>query len=519
MTRDNISVWTQPRPTHHSSRSTHHPAPKSRRRSTRGTPLIRKHRAAPAVILVLILLVATVGSNATEKEKVAKTPGPVAHQLSKARTPDGSYISWREHLIDDTAISGTPISGSDGLKMVDLDLDGHLDIVSVHESDTRYDGVPDGDIRIAFGSADPDSWVLATLADGPEAGAPEDVAVGDVNGDGYPDVIAACELAHLIYFQNPGKTARTARWDRVIPPITLNRGSFIRVFLADFNGDGRLEAVAPNKGEQNPDRRKMKPKAISIFHIPENPLDPSGWREQVLGRHLIPQNARPVDLDGDGDLDIIGGSRGEAQIIWFENVDPSKFAFTAHPVTIDKGRGGGFNLAFADLNNDDRLDIILAVNWGLAWIERPDDPASPWTNHPIGTFAPDSITGVETADINGDGRMDVIAGSYSRGPRDRDGDVTPKHALGRLGWFECPADPTAEWTRHDISRRKRGMFDQFVARDMDGDGDVDFVGTRGNSDPYDGVFWLEQVRSKEPQPAFQRARDTDSQEMPLPGAN
>ena len=60
------------------------------------------------------------------------------------------------------------------------------------------------------------------------------------------------------------------------------------------------------------------------------------------------------------------------------------------------------------------------------------------------------------------------------------------------------------------------MFDQFVARDMDGDGDVDFVSTRGNSEPYDGVFWLEQVRTKEPVPAFQRARETDSAEMPLP---
>lgn len=60
------------------------------------------------------------------------------------------------------------------------------------------------------------------------------------------------------------------------------------------------------------------------------------------------------------------------------------------------------------------------------------------------------------------------------------------------------------------------MFDKFIARDMDGDGDMDFVGTRGNSYPHDGVFWLEQVRSAAPQPAFQRARAIDSPEMPLP---
>ena len=52
--------------------------------------------------------------------------------------------------------------------------------------------------------------------------------------------------------------------------------------------------------------------------------------------------------------------------------------------------------------------------------------------------------------------------------------------------------------------------------DMDQDGDVDFVATRGNSAPYDGVFWLEQVRSSEPLPSFERARIDDSREAPLP---
>ena len=67
-----------------------------------------------------------------------------------------------------------------------------------------------------------------------------------------------------------------------------------------------------------------------------------------------------------------------------------------------------------------------------------------------------------------------------------------------------------------ISRRKRGMYDKFIARDLDADGDTDFVGTRGNSAPYDGVYWLEQVRSSTPRPAFERARTEDSPEMPLP---
>jgi hypothetical protein len=60
------------------------------------------------------------------------------------------------------------------------------------------------------------------------------------------------------------------------------------------------------------------------------------------------------------------------------------------------------------------------------------------------------------------------------------------------------------------------MFDKFVARDLDGDGDIDFIGTRGNSAPFDGVFWLEQVRSSNPVASFQAARSDESPEMPLP---
>ena len=126
------------------------------------------------------------------------------------------------------------------------------------------------------------------------------------------------------------------------------------------------------------------------------------------------------------------------------------------------------------------------------------------------------MTGMEFADIDQDGDMDLIGGSYSRGPRTGDGDVDMHDALGRIGWFENPGDAISTWTRHDISRRKRGMYDKFITRDVDQDGDLDFLTTRGNSAPFDGVIWLEQVRTSEPVAAFQAARANDSEEMPLP---
>jgi hypothetical protein len=470
-------------------------------------------------LTVTTVLLSTISSSMIGQNLIGESP-------TRARTLDGSYISWREHIIDDPKIAGFALSGSDGLVMGDIDRDGFEDIVSVHEFDAEYDSashVPgfvapaEGHVRVAFGSEDPDLWFNITIAEGSDAPAPEDVVIVDLNFDGYLDVVAAAELSHLIYLQNPGPTARQDYWPRLILTMTQGRGSYIRVFAGDFDGDGIPELTAPNKGAQSPgpdDYLRSTP--VEIHKLVGDPLEASSWKRSELGSYSVPQNAEPIDLDSDGDLDIIVGSRGEGRLIFFENNDEETLDFSEHAIGIVGSSMSGFNLEYADLNGDGRLDIIGRGSNGLTWIEQPTPIDNAWNAFTIGTLSPDSITGMEVADIDNDGDVDIIAGSYSRGPRTSDGNVSTTDALGRLAWFENPGDAKLEWHRHDISRRKRGMFDKFIARDVDGDGDVDFIGTRGNSAPFDGVFWLEQVRSASPTRNFQPARSQESDEIPLP---
>ena len=193
---------------------------------------------------------------------------------------------------------------------------------------------------------------------------------------------------------------------------------------------------------------------------------------------------------------------------------------------------------FADVNGDGRVDLVVQAleffdaddRWdhaGVAWLEQPLNVEEPWRLHRVGTILPDWSIGIGVADIDGDGWLDVITGGYSGlnvlkggysgASRDVDDpSVTHASSVARIAWFRNPGKTADAWQRHDISRRVRGMYDMFVARDMDADGDIDFVATRGNSGRFDGVFWLEQRRSMEPVVVFTGAHADDSRSLPLP---
>ncbi|MEN8224024.1 MAG: T9SS type A sorting domain-containing protein [Bacteroidota bacterium] len=165
-----------------------------------------------------------------------------------------------------------------------------------------------------------------------------------------------------------------------------------------------------------------------------------------------------ADLDGDGDIDVIGAARGTVNdLTWWENIDGSGNNWTEH--TIPSSIQQISSVDTADINNDGYVDILCTDTGDeVVWMENVDGSGNNWTEHAIGYS--NLPYDVYAADVDGDQDLDVIAPAY-------DGDY--------IRWWENTDGTGLNWYEHLIDDNFDGATDVAVA-DMDGDGDPDIIG-------------------------------------------
>ena len=156
------------------------------------------------------------------------------------------------------------------------------------------------------------------------------------------------------------------------------------------------------------------------------------------------------DFDGDGDLDFTVSSQSAGRVYWFEYQSASSWVqheVGEYPTT---SLGGVAH----DVNGDNCIDIIGAG----VWYENPCNPRSASFTRHVYDSSVTSGHDVVIADVNNDGKPDVI-------------EMLESH----FSWYEIAANPTSAWVRTTIGAGVHGAFSPGGVGDLDGDGDVDVV--------------------------------------------
>ena len=380
--------------------------------------------------------------------------------LAGNAAPDGP---WTRHTIDQSS------QGADGVRLADANHDGLLDIATGWEEE--------GVIRVYLNPGPhhvQNPWPAVTVG---QVNSPEDAVLVDLDGDGRMDVVSCCEGETKTVWvhwapQDASAYLSPSAWVTQPFPVTQGARQWMYSLPLEFDHQHGVDLVLGSKNQDG---------AVGWLEAPENPRDVSAWTWHPLCPAGWIMSLDSLDLDGDGDTDVIFSDRkGERRgCYWFENPGSAAAAISwnLHPI-------GGFNsevmfLSEADLDHDGRWTVAAATYLHeILLFHRADALYRRW--NPLSIPIPQEAgigKAVQMVDVDLDGRMDLV--------------FTCEKAEGRSGvmWLSPPPANETDWQPHDIAGPEGIKYDRLELLDLDGDGDLDIITCEERTNL--GVIWYE----------------------------
>lgn len=419
-------------------------------------------------------------------------------------------------------------------RKIDFNSDGRIDPVVAYRQGVQ--GVVQ--ILLSYGPEGDVKYQSLTL-DGGENQWDElaDIAVGDIDGDGALDIVVATSEG-VVYLRHPDGDDRThilsewgaesgeleiiegtsnslsaeeldgilaatlgATFDRTNYVVTVEEG-YTAVEIGDYNNDGSNDIASARQLdislEPKPDF-ELEPIHISegsvqILINPGGARDGQVWTGVAIGlheRHAIfdrqgSSDLRAVDLDGDGDLDLVTAARDDnnVQVAWFENpaggnaIDPA----LPWPQYRIGSLLGASRIDVAELTGDGRLDVIgvsPVQQQAVLFVQPEEGPARgyDWFNATIVNFETYEPRSVVAIDIDGDSRLELAVGGTN----------------GAVRYFEPASTPIDPWRGTIVWTFEQGGDVGLLGYgDLEGDGDIDLVAVASSADNVNvnRVSWL-----------------------------
>jgi hypothetical protein len=182
-----------------------------------------------------------------------------------------------------------------------------------------------------------------------------------------------------------------------------------------------------------------------------------------------------ADVDGDGDLDLLGAAQGSNRIAWWENANGSGTSWTKHIVE-DRFNFDPRSVYAADVDGDDDLDVLAAARYpnDITWWENDDGSGTSWTEHTVYDYHGGAIS-VYAADVDGDDDLDVLGAAAG---------------AEEITWWENVDGSGTSWTEHTVDGDSYFTLSLYAA-DVDGDDDLDVLGAAFGAD--DDIIWWENI--------------------------
>ena len=416
---------------------------------------------------------------------------------------EDDLVIWFENTdglgsFSDSQTIGDSHYGIDEFSSADLDGDEDHDIIVTGYESLLWFEKLDGDTEYG-----PVEWLASHLKD------PVSLYCADFDGDSDTDILVGLFYGDaVLLLENVDGTGTFS--DR--HHITSGTAAVITVVTADLDDDGDQDIIAGSHGEdkvtwyENLDGlgtfsqenmiSNMVHDVSSVFSIDldgdsdydilavNTHLDKVVWFENINGlgdfgeERVItiftngPRSVYSVDIDGDGDNDVLSAS-SDNKIAWYENLDgQGNFGIQ---LIISNEVENAYSVYSEDLDGDGDYDVLSASLYDnkIAWYENEDG---------LGSFGSQQVISVEaeyarcvySADLDGDGDNDVLSAS---------------RLDNKMAWYEN-TDGLGTYGEQCVITDNADGARSITCADMDNDGDLDVL----TASYYDYTFtWHENL--------------------------